>query len=67
MVERAIQDVQAQIRTVKMALEWRYGGNKLKEDHPILPWLIRYSAMQINVARKGEDGRTAYERRRGKR
>ena len=67
LVERAIQDVQAQTRTIKMALEWRYGGEKIKEEHPILPWLIRYSAMLINITRKGEDGRTAYERRRGKR
>ena len=67
MVERAIQDAQAQMRTVKMALEWRYGGENIREDHPILPWLVRYPAMFINLARQGEDGRSAYERRMGKR
>ena len=51
MVERAIQDVQAQMRTMKLAVEWRY-GQELKEEHPILPWLVRYSAMSINLARK---------------
>ena len=35
MVERAIQDVQAQMRTLRLALEWRYWEEKIKEDHPI--------------------------------
>ena len=66
MVERAIQGVQAQMRTLKLALEYRY-QNKIEESYPIVPWLVKRSAMTINVARQGEDGRTAYERRKGKR
>ena len=64
-IERAIQDVQGQIRTIKLAVEWRY-KSILKEDHPILPWIVKYAGITISVCRKGEDGRTAYERRRKK-
>ena len=39
---------------------------KIQEGHNVLPWLIMYAAMLLNICRVGEDGRTAYERRRGK-
>ena len=66
MVERAIQDVQAQMRTMKIALEHRY-KRVIEEDNTLLPWLVKHAAMTINIARKGDDGRTAYERRKSKR
>ena len=66
MVERAIQEIQAQLRTIKLALQWRYKIETIREDHPIIPWMIRYTGMLINLVKRGEDGRTAYERRRGK-
>ena len=65
-IERAIQDVQGQIRTIKLAVESRY-KSVIKEDHPILPWIVKYAGITISLCRKGEDGRTAYERRRGER
>ena len=37
------------------------------EDHPIWPWAVMYSAMFINICLVGEDGRTPYERRKGRR
>ena len=39
---------------------------KLPKDHVILPWLVKYSGLALNVGSVGEDGKTAYERRRGK-
>ena len=39
---------------------------KIPVTHDVLPWLIMYAAMLINICRVGEDGKTAYERRRGK-
>ena len=39
----------------------------MRSDHPIMPWVIKHSAFLINVCRVGEDGRTAWERRKGKR
>ena len=65
MVERAIQDVQGQMRTMKLAVEWRY-KTTLKENHNVLPWMVRYAAMTINLCRRGEDGRTPYERRKNR-
>ena len=64
-VERYVQTVQGQVRTLKMSLETRY-QMKVEESHNVLPWLIMYAAMLINICRVGEDGKTAYERRRGK-
>ena len=46
-----------------LAVESRY---KIREDHPIYPWLIRHVAMLINLIKVGADGRTSYERRKGK-
>ena len=64
-VERYVQTVQGQVRTLKMSLETRY-HMKISESHNCLPWLIMYAAMLINICSIGEDGKTAYERRRGK-
>ena len=54
-VERYVQTVQGQVRTLKMALETRY-QKKINESHNVLPWLIMYAAMLINICRVGEDG-----------
>ena len=32
----------------------------------ILPWLVRHSAMTLNIGQRGEDGRSAWERVKGK-
>jgi len=64
-VERYVQTIQGQVRTLKMALETRY-QKKIGENHNILPWLVMYAGMLINICSIGEDGKTAYERRRGK-
>ena len=64
-VERYVQTVQGQVRTLKTALESRY-QMKIGEAHNVLPWLIMYAAILINICSIGEDGKTAYERRRGK-
>ena len=64
-VERYVQTVPGQVRTLKMSLETRY-KMKIEEGHNVLPWLVMYAAMLLNICSVGEDGRTAYERRRGK-
>ena len=65
-VERAIQDVQAQIRTMRMALQSRYKC-KLRSDHAIMHWLVNHAGKLISLCRVKDDGRTAYEKRKGKR
>ena len=39
---------------------------KLKPDDAIIPWAIRWSAMATSRFLVGKDGRTAYERKRGR-
>ena len=41
-VERAVQDVMGQCRTVRVALEERM-GSKIRLDHPIVPWLVGHA------------------------
>ena len=36
------------------------------EKHIMLPWWVKYAAVLINMCRIGEDGKTGYERRRGR-
>lgn len=63
--ERAVQSIAAHVRTLKKGLEDR-GGFKLSSDHPIIPWLVQHAADVINKYRVGPDGKTAYERWKGK-
>ena len=48
-----------------MSLETRY-QMKIVESHNILPWLVMYAAMLINICKVRADGKTAYEPRTGK-
>merc|ERR1712074_248799 len=64
-VERCIQTVTAQIRTMKDALEKRY-GQEVDSRSSILHWLVRHAASLITRYHVGKDGRTAYERWKGK-
>ena len=60
-VERQIQEVQGQIRTIKLNLEANY-KDKIKDDHPAIPWLVAHSGSIITRYKIGEDGKTAYQR-----
>ena len=63
--ERAIQSVEGQARVMKNALEDRLGV-RLPAKHPIMPWLFEWSALVLNRYEVGKDGRTSYERCKGK-
>ena len=39
---------------------------KLKCDDVIMKWMIRWGAMMVSGCMVGKDGRTSYERRRGR-
>ena len=64
-VERTVQTVQGQVRTVKTGLESRLGV-RIESDHPCLPWLVQHSANLLSRYMKVEDGCTAYRRLRGR-
>ena len=52
-------------KVLKDAIETKI-GKKLKLDWCILPWLIRWAAMVLSRFKVGKDGKTPYERRRGR-
>jgi hypothetical protein len=64
-VERAIREIQGQIRTMKIALESRI-GKTIESTWNILPWMVTQAAALLSRIQKGADGRTAYERWKGK-
>ena len=64
-VERAIQEVEKLVRVLKLALGHRVSG-KISVNHPILAWLVQHAAVLLNKLSVGRDGRTSYERLRGK-
>ena len=63
--ERAVQSVAEQIRVLRTALEAKLKA-KVPGNHPVICWLIEHSADLLNKYQKGDDGRTAYHRLRGK-
>ena len=58
-VERAIRSVEDMIRTHKI-------GEVLKVDTVAMAWLVEHCADILNKCQQGKDGRTPYERLRGK-
>ena len=61
-VERAIKEVQHQIRKLKMQLEQNM-ASKLENDSPIWPWLIQYAAQIIHTFKiQKEDKRSSRQR-----
>ena len=64
-IERAIQTLCSQVRSMKIALDTRLGV-QLATSTPILSWMIEYAALVIRRHLVGSDGRTAYERLKGR-
>jgi hypothetical protein len=64
-VERAIQSVEGQVRVLRSCLEEKWGV-KLSSKHAVIPWIMEHAAYVLNRFEVGHDGRTAYERCKGK-
>ena len=64
-IECGVREVKGVARSGKHYAEELH-GIEIKQDSQLLPWLVRNAAMCISVTRRGPDGRTAYELRRGK-
>ena len=65
-VERAVQAVEGLIRTLKIACEARW-GLRLQPEEKTVVFIAEYAAYLLNKLEVGKDGKTAYERSRGKR
>jgi hypothetical protein len=64
-VERAIQSVEQQVRVLKSSLEEKWKVH-VPARHSVVPWMVEYSALLLNRFEVGRDGKTAYERCKGK-
>jgi hypothetical protein len=64
-VERAAQSMQGQLRTIKIALEKRWGAD-IPAEHPIIAWAVEYGSLLLNRFEAGHDWKTSYERLKGK-
>ena len=65
-IERGVKEFEYQLRTMKSALDSRL-DETVKGDSNILPWMIEYASVLLNRYLVGKDGKTAYERLKGKR
>ena len=65
LAEHAVREIKAKTRTLRHQCETIHKVS-LGEDHLLIPWIVEFAAMSINVGRRGADGRTAYELRYGR-
>ena len=64
-VERAVQTMEQLLRTLKSAFDERMGV-RIDAKHPVLTWMCEYSGYLVNRLEVSADGKTAYERCKGK-
>ena len=65
-VERAIQDVEGLIRTLRSATEEKIGV-RIDLSDSIVPWLVRHAGSIITMCRIRSNGRTAFQLMKGRR
>ena len=65
-IEVAVRELKRQIRVIKSDLEEKF-GRQLNDSNPILAWIPRHACFLLRMYRVGDDGRTPYERLRGRR
>ena len=64
-IENAVKVVKGVLRTVKLCLEARI-ERRIPDDHPLVTWMVEHAAWLSTVCKKGEDGKTAFQRARGR-
>lgn len=64
-IEVAIRELEKMIRILKDAMEARM-GRAVEHTHPVLTWLPAHAAFIITRFAVSKDGKTAFERSRGK-
>ena len=63
--ERAVKAIGEQVRVLRAGLQGRL-DMVVRTSHPILTWLVQHAADCLSKYQIGEDGKTAYERLKGK-
>ena len=65
LVEYAVVLLRGVIRTSKCHVE-SCTKEELREDSPILLWLVEHAGCILSICQNGRDGKTPFERLRGK-
>ena len=63
--ESAVGTIKGMLRTLTLCLEEQIGA-RIPVGHPLLTWLVRHAAWCRTSRIRGSDGRTAYEKARGR-
>ena len=66
LIERSVMSIKEQVKVMKSALEARWQRNILDTEN-VVTWLVEYSAVLLNRREISKDGKTSYERLKGKR
>ena len=64
LAESAVKDAKDAVRTNLVCLVRRF-GQEFPGGHRVLTWLVKYSVAMVNRCRRGPDGKTAHELRKG--
>ena len=64
-IERCVQSLEGQLRCMLLSLERRL-KREISAKEPIITFMPEYAAFIINRREVGKDGKTAYERNKGK-
>ena len=65
LAEGAVKEIKAKVRTLVHALQQLH-SLKVEPNSQCLPWLVAFAAALMNRSRRGPDGRTAWELRKGR-
>ena len=65
LAEEAGRTVRDHARVLKLHIQAQV-GREIEANEPIMPWLIRWAAMAFSRFRNGSDGKTPYERQKGR-
>ena len=65
-IEIGVRIIRGMFRTLKLCLEARL-NKYLPVNHPITAWLLEHTSMLINARARGSDGRTPWQRIKGRR
>ena len=64
-VENAVRNVRRLLRTIKSCIEERL-NTIIEPNHPIMEWMLPYTAAMITIMRKKSDGRTPWSKVKGR-
>ena len=64
-IENAVKVVKGMLRIAKFCLEARI-QQRVPDDHPLMTWMVEHAAWLSTVCKRPEDGKTAFQRIRGR-